>query len=192
HLRLDAAESLRMGLRYLYKTNDTICHADTIGRPRRPTSEGDLICELNRGTPSVRLAALWEIRERGISTAEIIEEVAHCLDDRDPDIPRAACEALAALGSVADPVVPDLLRALRAANEATRGGAALALGAIGTRGEQIIPALGLALEDDEADVVKEAAQALRTYGLQAEPVVPLLLKALSKALADCSHMIDVL
>jgi hypothetical protein len=195
HLRLDAAEPLRLSLRYLRKTNDTLCHPDTMGQRRQPTPEENLIRDLKRGTASVRLATLWEIRDRHITSTAVVDAVGRRLDDdRDADIPRAACETLASLGAAAEPIVPDILHALRYDNEETRIGAAYALGVIGgAHADQVIPALGFALADHTSDVVSEAAKALQSFGLQAESAVPQLLSAISKALADCKPpMIEVL
>jgi hypothetical protein len=187
HLRLDAAESLRMGLRYLRKTNDTAFHPDTVGQPQVRASADEIMNQLKTGTPSVRIAALWEIRDHQVSTPAIVEQVAWFVSGRDADIARAACDALAALGSAAADAVPEIISALQAPDEETRIGAALALGAICAGAEQTVAALGFALEDDCADVVKAAAEGLRPFGLQANIVVPRLLAALSKAFADCNH-----
>jgi hypothetical protein len=67
NLRLDASSALKGGLQYLHRTGDTLFHPDTIREPRRTPTMQEVVERLRTGTPSVRLAALWDIQEHGLT-----------------------------------------------------------------------------------------------------------------------------
>jgi hypothetical protein len=86
HLRLDARAALEAGLRYLRKTGDSLFHPDSIRERRSPLTASVVSERLQAGTPTVRLATLWDIREQGGRDAEVLRAVQICLDDRDPTL----------------------------------------------------------------------------------------------------------
>ncbi len=187
HLRPDAASPLREGLRYLRKTEDTLFHPDTAGRPRGPAGPAELLLRLRQGRASARLAALWELREQAVATADAAEAVAACLADRDPDIPGEAARSLAVMGPVASGAVPLLIRALRSPRAATRAGAACALGAPGLQPDEAVAELCALLDDRDCAVVDEVMRALVAFGRRAEAASAQLLGLLSEALIECDH-----
>jgi hypothetical protein len=189
HLRLDAFAALRDGLTYLRKTNDSLFHPDTIHAKRLPLSAGELATRLRTGSPSIRLAALWEIGERTVTDLGVVTAVSQCLADRDPAISGEAGRTLAELGPAATVAVPQLLKALSAACNVTRAGAARALGALRPQPDLVIPELCAMLGEKNRSVVAEAAQALGQFGTQAEPAAPRLLAALTGALTDCDQQL---
>ncbi len=184
-LRLDAAESLRTGLVYLRKTGDTLFHPDSVHRPRPTPSVNELMESLRTGTPSVRLAALWDLRERE-PTAELVQAAADLLTDPDPDIPGEAAVTLGAMGPPAFTAVPKLCEALKNRNAATRSGAARALGDLATQPDAVVPELCALLGDEEPTVVRATVNALRHFGPLAEPAVPRLMDALASAVVRCA------
>jgi hypothetical protein len=184
HLRLDASAPFREGLRYLNKTRDSLFHPDTIRDQKKDTSVNELITQLESGTPSSRLAALWECRDRGPQTAEALDAVIRCLADRDPDIPGDAARTIATFGPTAASALPNLQRALRDELPSARAGAAYALGALRVDPERLVPELALLLDDKSRAVVSAAAEALSRYGRQAEAVEDRLLGILAGALVE--------
>src|SRR5439155_1204041 len=126
----DAFTALQEGLTYLRKTNDSLFHPDTIRAQRLPLPAGELATRLRTGSSSLRLAALWEIGERVVTDLGVVTAVSQCLADRDPAISGEAGRTLAELGPAATVAVPQLLKALSAACNDTRAGAARALGAL--------------------------------------------------------------
>lgn len=193
HLRLDASSALREGLRYLRKTNDSLFHPDTIRAKRLPQVASELVARLRTGSPSARLATLWEIGEQGATDPDVVTAVSQALADSDPAISGTAGRTLVALGPAAAVAIPHLIEALSAAFDDTRTGAACALGALRQQADIVVPELCVLLGEQNTTLVVEAAQALRQFGAQAEPSAPRLLTALTKALIECDHpLVEVL
>jgi len=187
HLRLDASAPFREGLRYLKKTGDSLFRPDIIRDMKKVQSVNELITQLESGTPSFRLAALWECKDRGPQAAEALDAVICCLTDRDPDIPGEAARTLAALGPAGASALPNLQRALRHELPTARAGAAYALGILGLEAEGIAPELAVLLDDKNGTVVSAAAEALSRYGRHDEAVEERVLGVLSSALVECDH-----
>ena len=62
-LRLDALTTYTGGLRYLRRTSDSIFTCDNAAHPRREMPTSDLLNQLANGSPSTRIAALWDLRD---------------------------------------------------------------------------------------------------------------------------------
>ena len=187
YLRLDASSALREGLRYLRKTNDSLFHPDTVRTKRSPTTPSDLADRLRVGSPSVRLAALWEVRDRTITDLALVMAATECLADRDGAISAAAAQALAVLGTAAAVAVPHLITSLWAESDETRAGAARALGALREQPDLVVPALGKLLGETNHAVIFEAALALQQFATRAEPAAPQIMAALATALIKADH-----
>jgi hypothetical protein len=185
YLRLDAISALRAGMRYVDETDDSLFHPDTIRRQclRMPPTE--LAARLRTGTPSVRLATLWEISRDSVTDKCAVTAVTECLANRDRAISAAAGATLATLGPAAAPALPQLVAALSAHHEDTRAGAARALGVLALDPETVIPELAPLVQEDHDAVAIEAAIALRRFDRRAEPATPQVLTALANALIDC-------
>lgn len=193
YLRPDAAEPFWKGLRYLYRTNDSLFHPETVRAERRPAPADEVVSRLRQGTPSARLAALWELREHPLPRAEVVAAITDALRDRDPDIPGEAALTLAAFGDAAAEAVPALVGTLLAGNEAARAGAAHALGELRLRPDIVVPGLCELLGQQNRRVLAATASALFRFGHSAEPAAAPLVAALADALKDCDHpMIDLL
>lgn len=182
HLRLDVYSALKVGLRYLQKTNDLLFRPDTIRKAGGPLSVGELANRLTTGSASFRLAALWEIQERNLTAAELLGPVRTCLNQSDRYIPGEAARTLPVFGAGAESAVPQLCDALHDTCPQTRAGAAYALGKLRPPAETVIPELHWLLKDGNKEVVQEACFALRAFGPNAAPAVPSLLEIYRAAL----------
>src|SRR5262249_49515483 len=151
------------------RTNDSLFHPDTIRAKRLPLPASELVARLRTGSPSVRLATLWEIAEQAVADPDVVTAVSQALADRNPAISGAAGRTLAFLGPAATVALPLLVKALSAACDDTRTGAAWALGALHHQPDIVIPELCVLLGEKNRTLVAEAAQALRQFGTQAEP-----------------------
>jgi HEAT repeats len=86
----------------------------------------------------------------------------------------AAAEWLGSIGPLAQPAIPDLIKALKGKDPAPRPNAARALGDIHSQPEQIIPFLITLLDDPQDDVPDGAALALGAFGSLSKAAVPKL------------------
>jgi hypothetical protein len=192
-LRLDASSALRDGLRYLQKTNDTLFHPDSIRqKPLRP-SPGAMAERLRAGSPSARMAALWEVREEPVvADAQVVAAVVECLAENDESIPGEAARTLAAIGPAAAVAVPSLIKSLQSANPHTRGSAAFALGSLGQQCDGVVAELSELFIDENRNVRASVAKAVAQFGTSAASAIPRLLAALSSALVECDYaLIDL-
>jgi hypothetical protein len=185
HLRLDARMALDAGLHYLRKTGDSLFHPDTISEKKPPMTPGAVIKRLREGTPTIRLASLWDICENALTDPEVLTAVQKCLHDRDPHILAESARTLGIFGPVAEEAIPHLLDALCRGTDSIKIGVAKALGAIRSRPESVIPELSVLLGEGNTEVIRAAAEALRTFGTQSASAVPALLSALELALIAC-------
>ena len=186
-LRLDAANALQAGQRYLVHSEDTLFHPDAIRQAGKPPSLGELTERLTNRSASVRLGALWELKQQGPAAAQAVPATLRCLQDRDPEIPGEAAMTLAALGPAAAAGAPELRRLLWHAVPTTRKCAAYALGVLHADPEKDIPELIASLRDDNPGVLESVSGALLQYGEPAEVAVPRLLEVLGRALVNCEH-----
>jgi hypothetical protein len=184
-LRPDALESLRDSLHFLDKTDDTLFHPDTIRFCDRPRSVRESLRQLRTGSPSARIAALWELAKAGPDAEESVNDICRCLLDRERDIRAEAAETLGAIGPAARAAVPALVDALKDRHDAARQAAARALGRLGDQPDVVVPELSGLLDDGESDVVQAAAEALTAFGSAAATALPHMLAALKNALIEC-------
>ena len=105
HLACGPREYFSRGLRFLAKTNDTLFHPGSIELESHPLDAATAVANLETGSATVRLAALWDLRNQPRADAPVVASIARCLRDRDPDIPGAAALALGQLGEAAAPAL---------------------------------------------------------------------------------------
>ncbi len=193
YLRRDAATALRGGLRYLHKTGDSLFHPDTTPVKRTQSTATETAARLRSGTPSARLAALWEIQEHRWNTPECLAAVLESLDDRDEALSGEAARTLARFGAEAASAVPRLRAALWAASTDTRAAAASALGTLGPPAHASVPELCMLLDYRHRSVFCAAAEALSRLGVSLETrAIARLLEGLEAALRECDYpLIDV-
>lgn len=187
HLRLDARSVLLESLTYLHKTGDSTFRPDNAAANADPLTVTDLIAALRDRSLSARVAALWELADRGIDSSSASDAVARLLGDSHSAVRSEAATALAAIAADAASAARLLLNALRDQKAEVRASAALALGHLAAAPDEVIPELADLLEDPHPLVVDAAAAALRQYGPRAEPAAPGLLRPLLNALVHCNY-----
>jgi len=187
YLRLDAAQTFAAGLRYLQATEESVF--DSGGSAGRPTAWHELLELIEAGSPSARIAGLWELARRPRDSREDLGQavplVRELLVDRTPAMRVEAARALASLGPAAEPVLDDLIQLLDDSDDEVRVAAAFALGQLGMQPETVVPSLAEALDDRE--VVRTAAVAMAAYGASARSAVPQMASALLRALAESEY-----
>jgi hypothetical protein len=186
HLRLDAASALKNGLRFLHKTKDALCEPALLQQSLAPTPTL-MVDRLRRGTPTLQLATLWELKWQPLNDPAVIDAIVDRLGDRAEFIPGAAADALVANGSDGTAAVPLLCQILDSACAADRASAAQALGVFRQQPDRAVAGLTCRLDDSEEHVVAAAAIALGTYGREAEPALRRLLATLEEALINCRY-----
>jgi hypothetical protein len=172
YLRPDAARPLKEGLRYLFKTGDSIFHPDTAELPVKPPNEAEAAERLRTGSPTVRVMTLWGIPTLHRLPVDLIDAVVYCLRDRDVDVQIAAARALPLFGDAAQGAVSDLILCLDSPSAALRNSVAAALPVIGGPAVQVVPELTRLLEDVDSAVVDTAATGLRQLAPFAASAVP--------------------
>lgn len=183
HLRTDAAETLWAGLGYLRKTGDSLFHPDTADKPVGVPPPEDVGARLAHRSPTVRLAALWDVAEHDLPAADLLPAVERCLGDRDADVRCEAVRTLGVFGPAAAGAVPQLIQAAWYGTPLVRTAAARAIGEIAAAPEESVPALAAMLGDDSLDVACAAAGGLARLGRAAEAAEPGLLAAVEAAAA---------
>ena len=188
-LRLDAAETMAAGLRYLDATEDSLFGPETCHSVDRPTAWHALLGQIERGSPSTCVAGLWELAQRPHDGREDLGQavslVRRHLFHRLPAVRAEAARALAALGPAAEPALDDLIPLLTDGNDEVREAAAYALGRLCTQPEKVVPNLMETLDD--RDLVRPAAMAIAGYGPAAQSAVSNLASALLKALVEAEY-----
>jgi HEAT repeat protein len=182
---------LRDGLRYLTKTGDSLFHPDSAHQPWSRPSIAVSIAQLRDPSPSVRLSALWDLREAGTAAASATGAVRECLDDREPTIRYEAILTLGACGPGAASAIPGLLEGLRSEDLEWRKACATALANIGEKGDPIIAEIARLLRSGEKSERRTAANALGK--LACPSTTKALVQAFPRALADLDvALIDAL
>ena len=187
-LRQDAESIFRSGLRYVEKTSDSMIRISNLHLQRSALSVNDLITELEQGSASCRIAALWSLAERGLDGLAATTAVTHCLRAKDPSVRAEAAATLAALGPGIGPTaLEQLIECLQDRETQVRAAAAQALGSAGTDMQVVVPELASALGDDSPQVVGAAATAIRPHGSAASSALGAVLQALRMSLVHCHN-----
>ncbi len=181
YLRRDARTTMRAGLRFLFKTNDTLFHPNSFGAPRTQPSIPELLTALEHSSPSVRLGALRDAGEIEAKSPELLAAVEKCLQDRDSGVRKVAIQTLGCFGSAAAHALPLLIDVAWYGSSELRIAACTALGAIRCEPKLVVPALALVLGDNLSEQTAAAANALAEFGAEANSVAPKLLDALDAA-----------
>lgn len=193
HLRPDAAQPFKEGLRYLLKTGDSLFHPDSARRPVRPPSEFEMVDRLTHGSPTVRAMTLRDVAARSSPPVSLLEPVMSRLRDRDADVQIEATWAVASFGHAARGAVSDLVLCLHSHSTRLRASAVAALLAIGAPTDQLVPELTALLQDPDPQVLDMAASALTRlasspteFAPSIRSAVPALVAAIRKAGRDCN------
>jgi hypothetical protein len=185
-LEPDPAAVFRSSLKYLRKTGDSVFQTSTARLRHGALSVNELMLQLRSGTPSVKIAALWELADKQAAAVDALPLVEECLDSSDPDVRAVAADTLGALGEVALPAAGRLAECLEDRNEGVRASTAAALGRLGPQDEVVIDELAAAVQDAHPQVVRSAAWSLAQYGPHAEASLPQVLAAMRNALVECN------
>jgi hypothetical protein len=112
-LRRDAADSYRLGLRYLHRTGDCLVQPDNWGRSIKNRDVSLLLSELSSRSESRRLAAIWNLLAGQVDAARAIDAVAARLQDSNPTIRLFAAAALCNWGADAKEALSELRHTIR-------------------------------------------------------------------------------
>lgn len=190
HLRRDAAEAFDQGLQFLSRTEDSLLCPFNIRSQDQNPSIGKLLDQLERGSNSARVAALWELARCDSVSAESVRAVTDCLADRQTAIRAEAVRTLAEWESASEPSIAELIEALDDREGEVRMAATYALGKLRLRPETVLPELADRLCKPET--IDTVAWALAQFGPVAKPTLPLLLSNLKDELARGDGAIDYL
>ena len=187
YLSRDVADVLSQGLDYLGRTEDSLLRPDNLHGGDQNPSVDKLLNQLDQGSDSERVVALWELARRGPAAAAAVQPLAQLLTDRQPAIRAEAARTLAELGPAAEPAVLPLIEALGDSEEEVRVAAAYASGRLHMQPEMAVAELTDRLDDPV--MLNTAAWALAQYAAVARPALPRLLATLRHELG-CDGEID--
>ena len=193
HLRLDASKLLAQGMKFIRKTGDCRFTLDRC-RNRPAWSLTDALEGVKSGTPSVRLASLWEIRERGTRTPLILPDLIEALQDADADVVVEAVELVGSYGPPAIAAYPLFVDLLQADRGDVRAAAATALSNVTETRRATAIELSNWLTDESREVVFAVADAIVRLGERLDiDSVERILKRLEPATHGADdQMIDAL
>ena len=189
-LRHDAQIAFADGMNFLQKSGDTIFARELLTQPRRQFSEDTLVDELNSGSPSAKITAMWGLSERvdrrsPEPNGRIGDLIRDAIRHKQPEVRAVAAETLPLFDRSID-AAQDLCDALSDSSEEVRIASAGALAAYpGVDDESLVFDLTRALKDDDRLVVFNAARSLTAYGKAAESAVKTLLQRLRRAAVEC-------
>ena len=186
-MRTDARLTLRAGVRFLRRRGDSLFHPDTVDLRAEVPSVSNVRDRLASPSPTIRLAALWDVSESALITPEMLPIIEACLGDCDSQVQLTAIRTLGAFGATAAGSVQRLIAAVWQGRLDSRIAAIQTLGEIGAMPEEVVPVLGACLRENHSSAVATAAGALAHYGSAAAPVEPDMLNALEKAALVDDH-----
>jgi hypothetical protein len=184
HLRLDARAALQEGLHFLRKTNDSLCRPDVGCRPYASPTTADRIEILRHGSPTVRLATLWDIRAQPNLEPALEPALNECVTNREGAIAAEAIRALAAGGRIPGGSVSQLKHWLWHGQPAVRAAAAYALGLFRCEPAATVEELAAFLQDPDTLVRQEVCHALCRYGTAAAGAAPQVIQGLFPAFRE--------
>ena len=182
HLRADACRTVEKGLRFLQKTGDALFTPETVSRLTPAPTAAQLLDQLSARSPTIRLAALWDVLKFEGPDAQLLEALAPIMTDRDDTLRAYAVKAVGAFGPAALTLVPELITRLGDLSPGVRQAAAIAIGTLKPPAADVVVELSRLLLDKE--VSAGGAWALSAYGHEATPALPNLLLALERTTAS--------
>lgn len=186
-MRLDARSAFHQGLRYLRRTNDSLLTPDNVRQTSSLKSTYSLLDDLREGTPTRRMAALWELEQRPNVDSNVLTEIQQRMHDRDPGI---QCAAIATFGRLAEPdqAADELLHRMGDARLSIQLAAATALCSLASIPDNRRSEVEMLLRKSRDPRVWDAAAFLLSrFGTAAESSGPLLIAPLIHALNACRH-----
>jgi hypothetical protein len=189
HLSPDVADVMKEGLRYLKKTEDSLFTPDNVGVAAAPSTLSGLIRQLEQGSDSFKVAALWELADMGSKASEAAAGVAQLLHHRAPEIRGEAAKTLGRLENVEPVHIEALLDALEDRDERVRASAVLAVGMLRPDPARSLPILEDMLEIRTPQVTTAVCAALASYGREAETSAKPVFGAYRRALVECQYAV---
>jgi hypothetical protein len=189
HLRPDARGTLEKGLRFLQKTGDSLCTAETAGALQPSPTVPYLLNELSHRSPTRRIAAIWDIVTNSRTDPQFVEPLTRCLAHADTSLRSEAVWALAAFGESGRTAAPQIVALLDDHEPHVRAGAARVLGILRPDPGWVVPELVRLMSDHVFQVAWEATEAIRTYGVHAETVLPKVFQRFEQAVANNDDLV---
>lgn len=193
----DASDAFGRGVKFLTKTTDCVFDHETNGLARAVKSDTALESDLQHGTDSARLAALWDLLERGPAASPVVDAVRQCLRLKNTILQTEAARTIGAMGPAGSSAASDLIHAFANRNSDVRRQSALAVEQLtlphdmkGPHGDTVYQELLLLLEDPDPPVVQAAAHALSRYGQHAEEAGEHMIRHLCRALVACNYEVS--
>lgn len=192
-LRQDAKVAFEEGIKYLQKTGDSIFnHESTQQQPGTPSLES-LADALKNGTPSRKIAAMWDLSESAASDNttdshrdRIGDLLMDCVRSREADVRTVAVAALPKFDKTPHGA-QEIAEALTDSSSDVRATAAGALGDfVGVDDLTLVQDLMTALKDDCDEVVFGAVSSLAKFGSAAEPATKTILSRLRRGFVNCN------
>jgi hypothetical protein len=185
-LRRDALVPMKQGLAYIHRTSDCVF---VPGSEHVTPQESEVCATLRTGSPTARLDAVWEVRDRKLHTPAAMDALVTLISDPDPDV---ALQALNVLGEW--PHALDDRACRTAASLIEHSDIRCCVGALkllakgGIELPRLISRLQELLHGDlPADVRTPVLNVLATLGRDAEPLVPLMMPMWKRALVDARY-----
>lgn len=176
-LRPDAGKSMKAGLKFLLKTDDTIVPQDLRSNIRSlfepPTAE-----DLASRNESVVLSSLIDLVERRQCSAEISPAVARLLGHSEPEIRKWAAAVLRNADTLNDSQIDDLFASLGDNSVPVRANAILALQPGFSRDEDVVDRLVDFLGRPERSIVEASVYKLMGYSDLPDRTASVLLKGI--------------
>lgn len=181
HLRWDARSTLQSGLRFLRRTGDSLFRSETVETAQESPSTAITQRRLSDPSATVRLAALWDIDDHGLTDPELAASVAARMEDTDAEVRRVAVATLGRFGMAAAKFRPQLAAFLHLGTLRVQAAAAVALAGIGVADSDTLQAIIGLVGHPDGEVAATAARALGRLGSAATTAIPRLLELLEWA-----------
>ena len=189
-LRPDAKMPFRKMLQYLEATNDSFFQPTT-ARYRSYSDSRELFHQLDAPSPSILIATLWEIQNRGWFEPDLVGHLTALLNHRDPHVRLESLNSLALGTTLPDTTIEKAATLLTDSSEQVRASAATLIGNVQPAHSEDCYGIGHLLLDTCEIVVMASAGAIATFAPQDDYLARNLLKALRRALINCNYELAV-
>ncbi|MCH8829553.1 MAG: HEAT repeat domain-containing protein [Planctomycetes bacterium] len=188
-LRLDARDVFHKSLRYLRQTEDSLFRPDCVLPEESPAPLFEVTAELRSPHPGRRVAALWELGDRGEGAKDAADDVMAALSDGNSSVRTIAVETISMIGVDVEPALPRLVERLRDGKIEVRIAAVLALAKYRQKADPIVGELTASLQDPSLHVVSAAVSALADFAAAARDSADDLISPLRSALVECEYQL---
>lgn len=176
-LRPDASKSLKAGLKFLQKTQDTIVPKD-LRSDTRPLHQSPTENELSSRNDTIVLSSLMDLGLGGVCPAQLTQTLCRLLGHSEPEIRKWAASTLRSATEINDEQLSDIYASLGDSSTAVRAQAILALKPGFDRDEDVVDRLVDFLSRPERSVVEASVVKLAEYSDFPDRTPEALLKAI--------------